>query len=69
MCGHFNSEANLLQARVPAGVVTDVQVGLPNGWAERDRARTTTGLIPVNAERLSGSGAPGEATRAERFPS
>ncbi len=34
-------------------VVTDAQVGLPHGWTERDRARTTTVLIRVNAERLS----------------
>ena len=34
-------------------VVTGAQVSLPNGWTERDRAHTTTVLIPVNAERLS----------------
>jgi len=47
MCGHFNSEAKLLQACVPTGVVTDAQAGLPNGWTERDRARAcaTTVLI------------------------
>ncbi len=34
-------------------LVTDAQVGVPNGWTGCDRARTTMVLIPVNAERLS----------------
>ena len=45
----------MLQARSDAGVVTDAQLGLPHGWTERDRARAraTTVLIAINAERLS----------------
>jgi hypothetical protein len=34
-------------------VVADAPIGLPHGRTERDRARTTTAPIPVNAERRS----------------